>query len=316
VLRRLVAFFFLLSFAVLARDAWAEPPPESPPAEPRAEVPLPQALARRSRTEDHGPDNVAWLPKNDYALGTVDYFVTGGAVAITLASSFVPPSFAKRWRGGVAFDEDVRDGLRVSSQYGRYFTRDVSDVGLSLAVTWPFLIDSLVTAWWYRGRADLAYRMAFVAGESFAVAAALQGVANHIGSRERPYARNCGTIIPEASVDCERDVRFRSFFSGHAALSFASAGIVCVNHLGLALLGPTFDKITCVGGYGVAVLTSLFRISSDMHYTTDALIGAAVGTLAGVGVPLLHLRKPEGVPASVDVKLGAVGRGLGLTGTF
>jgi membrane-associated phospholipid phosphatase len=308
----------VLALVLVARTAFAQPAPEPEPIGPQAEVPLPEAIAKRAQGGDRGNDDVPWLPKRDYSLTTADYFVTGGAAAVTIGASVITPSASAKWRGGILFDEDVRDVLRVSSQYGRYFTRDLSDVGISFASTWPFLIDSLVTAWWYRGRSDLAYRMAFVAAESFTIAAALQGVANHFGGRERPFARNCGTIIPEQSVDCEPDVRFRSFFSGHATLAFTSAGIVCVNHLGLELLGPTFDKVTCVTGYGVAALTAVFRISSDMHYTSDALVGAAVGTLAGLGVPLLHLRRPQVIPAagSVDVRLGAVGQGLGLTGTF
>jgi membrane-associated phospholipid phosphatase len=305
-----------------AQVAYAQPAPEPTPIGPQAEVPLAEALANRAaaaRASEGGNDGVPWLPKRDYSLTTTDYIVTAGAAAVTIGSSILPPTSSARWRGGILFDEDARDALRVSSQYGRYFTRDVSDVGISFASTWPFLIDALVTAWWYRGRSDLAYRMAFVAGEAFTIAAALQGVANHFGSRERPYARNCGSIIPEQSVDCERNVRFRSFFSGHATLAFTSAGIICVNHLGLELLGPTFDRVTCVAGYGVAALTAVFRISSDMHYTSDALIGAAVGTLAGLGVPLLHLRRPQAIPAAaggVDMRLGGVGQGLGLTGTF
>jgi membrane-associated phospholipid phosphatase len=315
-MRRPVIFRVLVAVIVLlvARVASAQPAPE--PIGPQAEVPLPEALASRAHVSDLGTDAVVWVPKRDYSLTTADYVVTGSAVAVTIGSSIVRPQSAARWQGGVLFDEDVRDALRVSSQYGRYFTRDLSDVGISFASTWPFLIDSLVTAWWYRGNSDLAFRMAFVAGESFAIASAIQGVANHVGARERPYARNCGTIIPEESVDCEKDVRFRSFFSGHTTLAFASAGIVCVNHLGLGLLGPTFDKVTCATGYGVAVLTGLFRISSDMHYATDALIGAAVGTVAGLGVPLLHLRKPEATAGAVNVRIGAVGQGLGLTGSF
>ena len=210
--------------------------------------------------------------------------------------------------------------------------RDASDVGVSLASTWPFLVDALVTAWWYRGRADLARNMAFVSAEAFAVAAAVQGVSNDVASRERPFGRRCGNPaaaggeIPEDSVDCEPNVRYRSFFSGHATLSFVSAGLLCSNHLALGLLGPPLDALTCAGAFTVGTLTSVFRTMSDMHYASDVLLGAAVGSAAGFLIPWLHYRSGSPEPAAaggdarsragVDLRLGPVGRGLGVLGTF
>src|SRR5205809_837403 len=85
------------------------------------------------------PDEVPeWRPRRDVRIGTADYFVAGGAAAVVIGAIAVPPSNT-RWHGGVWFDEDVRDFLRVRSQAGRYAVRDASDVGVSLASTWPFL---------------------------------------------------------------------------------------------------------------------------------------------------------------------------------
>lgn len=245
-----------------------------------------------------------------------DFIVTGAAVGVIVGAAVVTPR-SSHWRGGILFDEDVRDALRAPSLEGRYAARDMSDVGVSLASTWPFLVDALVTAWWYRGRADLARNMALVSAEAFALAAAVQGTANQVASRERPFGRLCGAEIPNESVDCAPNVRYRSFFSGHTTLAFTSAGLLCTNHLALGLLGRTGDLLTCVGGVTVATLSSMFRIVGDMHYASDVALGALVGTAAGVAVPLLHL-KSRGDPkaGAIDVRLGPVGRGLGIVGTF
>jgi len=283
-------------------------------APPAAAVVAPPA-ARRD--EGRGTDGVDWHPRRDVHFGTADYVVTGAAVGAVIAGAVITPS-SRHWRGGILFDEDVRDALRIDSLRGRYWVRDMSDVGVSLASTWPFLVDALVTAWWYRGRADLAREMALVSAQAFAIAAAVQGGANLLGSRERPFGRLCGTEIPEKSVDCEPGVRYRSFFSGHATLAFTSAGLLCANHLGLGLLGKTGDVVTCAAGFTVASATALFRVMSDMHYASDAAIGALVGTAAGLAVPLLHFRRPATEPAAgeLDVRIGPVGRGVGLVGTF
>lgn len=283
---------------------------------PQIRVSLPEPSGDHP-DEDRGTDGEHWHPRREIRFGLADHVVTGLAAGVVVGSAVARPR-ADHWRGGVLFDEDARDVLRVRSMYGRYAVRDASDVGVSLLSTWPFLVDALITAWWYRGRADLARDMALVAAEAFAVAAAVQGVANNIGSRERPYGRLCGKEIPEDSVDCEGSVRYRSFFSGHTTLSFVSAGLLCTNHLGLGLLGSAGDMATCVGGFVVASMTSAFRIMSDMHYASDVAVGALVGSAAGLAVPLLHLGRAKGDTSAHDVELrvGPVGNGLGVMGTF
>ncbi|HVM69066.1 MAG TPA: phosphatase PAP2 family protein [Gaiellaceae bacterium] len=315
--------------------ARAEAPPAAPSADeveaaprgPQLDVPLPgpspagaAALVGAGRDghpdEDRGTDGVHWHPRRELRWTTADFVITGAATAVVFGGAVASPR-AEHWRGGILFDEDARDLLRVGTLRGRYSVRDASDVGVSLASTWPFLVDALVTAWWYRGRADLARNMALVSAEAFALAAAVQGAANIVGSRERPFGRLCGTEIPEQSVDCEPGVRYRSFYSGHATLAFTSAGLLCANHLGLGLLGRVGDVVTCVSGFTVATMTGVFRVMSDMHYASDVALGALVGTAAGLAVPLLHLERPAR-PAgdAIDLRLGPVGRGLGVVGTF
>ncbi len=289
-----------------------EPPAAAAPVEPPAEVapaPPPPPPARETST---------WHPRRELSFGTADWVITGAAVGGVFVGAFVVPS-GKRWRGGVLFDEAARDALRLDSMAGRYGVRDVSDVGVSLASTWPYLVDALVTAWWYRGRADLALDMALVSSEAFAIAAAAQSMGNLVASRERPFGRLCGTDIPQDTLDCQPDVRYRSFFSGHATLAFTGASLVCTQHMGLGLLGPTGDILSCVTGYTVAAATGVFRVMSDMHYASDAILGALVGTAAGVAVPLLHFRKPraaEAAAGALDMRIGTVGQGLGVVGTF
>jgi len=85
------------------------------------------------------------------------------------------------------------------------------------------------------------------------------------------------------------------------------------------LLGSPWDAISCAGAYAVAATTGTFRIAGDVHYLTDVAAGAALGTLVGYGIPLLHLRNPE----LGRVKAGGAsfqvipsGLGAGLAGVF
>jgi membrane-associated phospholipid phosphatase len=41
-------------------------------------------------------------------------------------------------------------------------------------------------------------------------------------------------------------------------------------------------------GFACTVTMTYFRISSDMHWATDTLVGAAIGTGLGIRIPWLH----------------------------
>jgi membrane-associated phospholipid phosphatase len=210
--------------------------------------------------------------------------------------------------------------LRLPTSEGRYIARDASDVILSLEATWPFFVDALITTWWYRGSPDAAAQMALVNGEALAIVTAVQGVTNTMASRERPYGRICGTDEqPGSTIDCEGNVRYRSFFSGHAAFTFMSAGLICVHHQKLDLLRGIGDELACVAAYSGAAATATLRVMGDMHYVSDVAVGATVGTLVGLAVPLMHYRRIHLAPkdrTGADWRIMPVGAGVGVGGTF
>ena len=253
-------------------------------------------------------------------FGAADYVVTGAGAAVTLSAAIVKPRSKHSLSGGLWFDNSVRNALRVRTVSGRYIFRDASDVGLSLAVSWPFVADALTGAWWYRGSREAAQEMALIDLETLAVSGALQGATNVFVSRERPYGQNCGTSqLPSDSLDCTGSIHYRSFFSGHSAFSFTGAALICVHHFENDLLGGPWDTLSCVGGYAVAATTATFRVVSDVHYASDVLTGALLGTLVGYGVPLLHYRKvikPEATSASLQLHLIPAPNGIGLLGIF
>ncbi len=279
------------------------------PAPPRGAIPSP------AEHDDAKVPPLYW----DWAhFSTGDYVITGAAGAVALAAAIIKPQ-PRHAIGGVLFDESVRNTLRIGNTSTRYIARDISDVGVSLAVTWPVFVDSLITAWWYRGSREVAQEMALIDLQTLAIAGAVQGATNVFVSRERPYGRDCGGDLPEATYDCDGTTRYRSFFSGHSTFSFASAALVCVHHFEHDLLGAPYDAISCAAGYAVAATTATMRVVSDVHYATDAITGALVGTAIGYAVPLLHYRrktigsaKVGGVRLQLVPSLG----GAGVAGSF
>jgi len=267
---------------------------EAPPPTPRRSLPapgrtIPLSIVPRGNTGRR----LTWDPEwrrvdwSDFALTTV----AGG---LTLASSIVKPLNLNRpWQGGVLFDEQARNTLRLTSLDAQGIARDTSDVLLSMSVMAPFMVDALTTAWWYRGSRDVAEQIVVIDLETLAVASAIQGVVSNVTSRERPYVRNCGGSVPNDSIDCESFSRARSYFSGHTTISFTSAALVCTHHLNLDLFEyNATDELACGGALTAAAATGLLRIMGDEHYASDVITGAVVGTAVGFGLPwLLHYRR-------------------------
>jgi hypothetical protein len=300
--------------APTSRDA--TPPPTTFPV---SGTPIATGLPRR-----HEGKKLAWDP----AFNRMDApeVVLSSAVSVALAGAIAPP-LNTGWKGPIGFDESVRNALRLGSYQARLDARDVSDVGLALLTSYPILVDSLIVAYWYRGSEDVAVQMALIDAEAMAVSAAIQGAANFFGGRERPYGSDFGAV-PAQSIDCTSPSRYRSFFSGHSALSFTSAALVCAHHMSLDLFESAADPVACVSALVAAGAVATLRVVGDMHYASDVITGALIGAAVGLGFPLLHHYKRSvlGEPASAgvdvrfvipwfDVRAGARGF-LAFTHTF
>jgi membrane-associated phospholipid phosphatase len=228
-------------------------------------------------------------------FGWEDYLLTSLAAATAVGAQLLPEE-PERWSGGgVLFDEGARRTLRFRSEHGELYAKDTSDVLMLLSVAHPFLFDSLTVAWWHHQNPRVATEMALISAEVFAVSSAIQATVSGLTSRERPYGRRCGDDLSELNVHCKQRDRYRSFFSGHTSVSFASAAVTCMHHQHIPLYGggPP-EHMTCAIGFANAAAVGLMRVAADRHYVSDVLVGATVGTLTGLTLPwFLHYRPAE-----------------------
>lgn len=321
------------------------PSNQAPARDPRAE------LVRKLMTEGSEQDDLAWLYSNadEYTpseltgepipapalpergrgsprawdprwqkFGLANYLLTGAGFAANIASSFIPAS-PNRWRGHNSVDEWGRRNLGYDDYDAGRWARDLSDVLASLNMAYPVLIDSLVVTYWYRRSPEVAAQMALITAEAAAVAALLQGPVAGFTSRERPYGRDCGKTIPSELDDCAQVKRYRSFFSGHTSIAFATASVSCSHHFRHRVFGDPFaDGVAC----GTAMLTAgtvgMMRIVGRQHYVTDVVTGAVVGALSGFGVPwLLHYGPvARSAPEAFRMTLRPMANGLAVGGQF
>jgi membrane-associated phospholipid phosphatase len=266
------------------------------------------------------PRPLEWNPEWSRA-SALDYVITGVGLATALTFAILPAQ-PTHFTSTNPFDDAVRNALRLPTYEARHAAGDTSDVLLSLVTTYPVLFDAFALGYGYWRSADAAYQMTVINAEALAISAGIQGATNFAVSRERPY----GQATPAPSIcsqyptlgECNGPTLYRSFFSGHATISFTAAGLTCSHHLHLRLFGNGGDAASCVVALVVATSISALRVIGDYHYATDVLTGAAVGSAVGFIVPAIHYAKHNRSKPTSDLEwhiAPSIG-GIGIAGTW
>jgi undecaprenyl-diphosphatase len=103
-----------------------------------------------------------------------------------------------------------------------------------------------------------------------------------------PRVRPWVYLAPESGAVPETWEGNDSFPSGHATMAFAAAAYgITVAVMDLPSGSPWLLPFA-VTEASLAVLTASFRVFSGMHFMTDVLAGALIGTVIGVALPLIH----------------------------
>lgn len=146
---------------------------------------------------------------------------------------------------------------------------------------------------------------ALIISESTVVATLVNQVAKFGFARERPFVhflpRVPGALRELTSSPSDDNL---SFFSGHTTLAFVvatSSGMVAT------MRGYRLAPLIWGTGLSMAVSVGYLRIAADKHYFSDVLTGAIIGSIAGVGLPLLFHSPREESPSSTSQPLGLPG---------
>lgn len=189
------------------------------------------------------------------------------------------PSETCGWCDTNAFDRAVRGALVVESASKEigYISHGVSLGAIPIIGLYGVIAPALA-----EGRSDHAIENTVIILNSFLLTTAIAEVAKGAFDRERPgvhYGR-----AEETEAGDFPSERNRSFFSADTAWAFSiAASASTIAHL------RNFENanlITILTG-SLAVVAGVMRTMADMHWPTDVLTGAAVGTTVGVLVPLL-----------------------------
>lgn len=135
---------------------------------------------------------------------------------------------------------------------------------------------------------------ALVITETTLIAATVNQLIKFAFARERPFVH----YLPRspdglrALTDSPSDDNL-SFYSGHTNLAFAlatSSGTVST------MRGYSLAPVVWASGLALATAVGYLRIAADKHYLSDVLTGVIVGSIIGVGAPLLFHHRDDGAP--------------------
>lgn len=214
----------------------------------------------------------------------VEYVVTGITAPIAIAEYFVVKPQGAHWIGGILFDDQARDALRLrSAEDARRVWNMADGFGVTLVLVVGAL-DSVIVPL-VRGDVDVAWQTSLMNGESFALGSLLTFTLYDTIGRARPGYVECknGTL----TYGCDGSTT-ASFPSGHVNEAFTAAGLSCAHHLyGHLYKNRVADAFACTRDIGLATTEAILRIMGDRHWASDVIVGSAIGFGFGFALPVM-----------------------------
>ena len=115
--------------------------------------------------------------------------------------------------------------------------------------------------------------------EAIAVGLVASGTLKMLAGRARPYASADTNPHDFGFARGFEGERYQAFPSGHATVSFAVAAAVMSESSDLSTRARWIVGPALLGG---ATLVGLSRMYADRHWASDVIVGAAIGTFAGL----------------------------------
>lgn len=204
-----------------------------------------------------------------------------------------------------------------------------SDVILIAGFVAPFLFNGIDHAVWGKERSQLGrwiWSDVLLVFEAVAIAGAFTNMAKWAYNRHRPY--NYIAVHDTERYDeiqgneehrallqeeMESNDAALSFWSGHTSLTFAalcaSATLLTSKHLD----GPPAPLFALWGGtIAAGIAVAILRVEAGMHFPTDVIVGALMGSACGIVIPSLHRNRAL---SNVAVAPLALREGAGLAFT-
>lgn len=240
----------------------------------------------------------------DRALFTrSDLYVAGAFAATTLALLPLDRHFAQELR-----TEALLENRTVSW---------MADKGRWIGGPGTLVIGASMYAVGRIGRVPKMAELALHGTEAVLVGQVFSGLLKNVAGRTRPYASTDTNSFDFAFGRGLKEAKYKAFPSGHATSAFsAAAAVVAETHE----WWPRSTWYVAPVMFGGATMVGLSRMYHDQHWASDIVLGAAIGTFAGLKtVRFNHTRaghKLDRILLGTRVTPTANGPALGYSLTF
>jgi membrane-associated phospholipid phosphatase len=126
--------------------------------------------------------------------------------------------------------------------------------------------------------------------EALLVGEAVAVVIKNVVGRQRPYVTPRNSRSYQLFRGFGGGGDYRSFPSGHTVAAFAAAAAVTAE---TSRNAPSTTWIVAPVMYGGAALAGMSRMYNNQHWASDVVIGAAIGTFAGLKIVRFHDSRPR-----------------------
>jgi membrane-associated phospholipid phosphatase len=239
--------------------------------------------------QESEPPQLAWQASWP-RIRVEEYVATATLLTAVGVAFFALPQREDVWRGGILFDDALRERVVLGNGSDRRIAGWVGDGFYYGLFAYPVVIDVGIAALAFHRSPDVAWQMLVIDAEAFAVVGLISTFTQRLVGRNRPFVEHCASD-PNYDDECDDPAnRSQSFISGHTAIAFTGAGLVCVHHAHLPLYGGGApDLLACPAAVLGATTVAISRVIGDRHHPSDALIAASLGMAAGYLLPeLLH----------------------------
>ena len=218
----------------------------------------------------------AWADDQELSRTTPAFLGTqfGITAALTFGSLFLPKPGTCSWCAVNGFDTSVRSAFVLQDPK---VARTTSDITVGAVIPVGTLAFALIPALTGDHKGQALENAAIVANATM-TAVVLNQATKVLFARQRP---GCALSSTSGITGTECNV---SFYSGHTSAGFAMAASVTTV---LALRGSRLAPWAGAGLGTLALAGGTLRIMGDAHWASDVLVGLAIGTAAGVLMPLL-----------------------------